>query len=193
MAEAATSPLPSGRLSNEARTRLLEIARHAIEERLRGSRFDLPADLPEALVRKTGVFVTLRRRADHELRGCVGYVEPLFPMAEAVALAAVSAATADGRFDPVAPEELKGLSLDISVLGPTFPIEAKDVVVGRHGLVVEQAGRRGLLLPQVPIEWGWDARTFLEQTCRKAGLPTDAWKQKNARLLAFEAELFGEE
>jgi AmmeMemoRadiSam system protein A len=193
MAEAATSPLPSSRLSNEARTRLLEIARRAVEERLRAARFELPVDLPEELVRKTGVFVTLRRRADHELRGCVGYVEPIFPLAEAVALAAVSAATADGRFDPVALEELKALSLDISVLGPTFPIEAKDVVVGRHGLVVEQTGRRGLLLPQVPIEWGWDARAFLEQTCRKAGLPADAWKEKNARLLAFEAEVFGEE
>lgn len=185
---ASNQPLSAG-----SRLLLLRVARRAIEARLQGRERPPLSDPPDDLRRESGAFVTLRRRADKELRGCVGYVEPRFPLAEAVALAAISAATADGRFDPVTLEELATLFLDISVLGPAFPVDAKDIVVGRHGLVIEQAGRRGLLLPQVPIEWGWDARTFLEQTCRKAGLPKDAWKEKDARLLAFEAEVFGEE
>lgn len=180
-------------LSAELRLRLLQLARRAIEERLRGGGSPALQDLPDELLRKSGAFVTLRRRADRELRGCVGYVEPTHPLAETIALAAAAAATTDARFDPVKLEELSELSLDISVLGPTFAIESKDVVVGRHGLVVESAGRRGLLLPQVPLEWGWEARTFLEHTCKKAGLPTSAWKEPNTRLLAFEAEVFGEE
>jgi len=174
-------------LTEPARRQLLSIARRAIEERLAGRGPSPLAELPEELLRRSGAFVTLRRRADRELRGCVGYVEPRYALAEAVALAAVAAATSDARFDPVMPEELALLALDVSVLGPTFPIEAKDVVVGRHGLVVESAGCRGLLLPQVALEWGWDAAGFLEQTCRKAGLPKDAWRASGTVLLAFEA------
>lgn len=187
------SAASSRRLSEESRLLLLRVARCAIEARLQGSERPPLSDLPEELRRESGAFVTLRRRADKELRGCVGYVEPRFPLAETVALAAVGAATADGRFDPVTLDELATLVVDISVLGPAVPVDAKDIVVGRHGLVIEQAGCRGLLLPQVPIEWGWDARKFLEQTCRKAGLPTEAWKEEDARLFGFEAELFGEE
>lgn len=123
----------------------------------------------------------------------MGYVEPIHPLHVSVARAAVAAATEDGRFDPVSLEELPRLLLDVSVLGPALPIEAADVVVGRHGLIVEKDGRRGLLLPQVALEWGWDAPRFLEQACRKAGLPADAWRSGGARLLAFEAEVFGEE
>jgi len=180
-------------LSALARRQLLEIARRAIEERLRG---DAPApfgELPDELQRTSGAFVTLRRKHDRELRGCVGYVEPKHPLAQTVALAAVAAATNDSRFEPVALEELSLLALDISVLGPVFPIVASQVVIGRHGLVIEQAGCRGLLLPQVALEWGWDATTFLEQTCRKAGLPKSAWREQGAVLSAFEAELLNED
>lgn len=180
-------------LSESGRKHLLAIARRAIEERLRGREPAPFGELPEELRRNSGAFVTLRRRRDRELRGCVGYVEPRYPLAEAVALAAVAAATADGRFDPVTLEELGQLALDVSVLGPTFAIQAKDVVIGRHGLIIESAGRRGLLLPQVALEWGWDAAGFLEQTCRKAGLPRGAWREQGTLLFAFEAEVLGEE
>lgn len=180
-------------LSEQGRRHLLAIARRAIEERLRGRGLPAFEGLAEELRRNSGAFVTLRRRADRGLRGCIGYVEPRYPLAEAVALAAVAAATADGRFDPVTLEELGLLALDVSVLGPTFPIELKDVVVGRHGLIVECAGRRGLLLPQVALEWGWDAALFLEQACRKASLPRDAWRHPETRLLAFEAEVLGDD
>lgn len=180
-------------LSESGRKHLLAIARRAIEERLRGRALPTFEGLTEELRQNCGAFVTLRRRSDRGLRGCVGYVEPRYPLAEAVALAAVAAATADGRFDPVTLEELGLLALDVSVLGPAFPIEVEDVVVGRHGVIVECAGRRGLLLPQVALEWGWDAALFLEQACRKASLPHDAWRHPETRLFAFEAEVLGED
>jgi AmmeMemoRadiSam system protein A len=174
-------------LSQPSRGLLLTIARSAIEDRLHGRAPAPLAGLPDDLQRPSGAFVTLRRRADRELRGCIGYVEPRYPLAQAVALAAVSAAVSDSRFDPVLPAELAQLALDISVLGPTFPIAPHDVKVGLHGLVVENGSCRGLLLPQVAIEWGWDAPSFLEQTCRKAGLAKDAWRAPETLLLAFEA------
>lgn len=181
-------------LSGEARTRLLAIAREAIVAELEGRAPRAAAgDLPPELLRPSGAFVTLKRKQDGELRGCVGYVEPLHPLHETIARAALAAALSDGRFEPVRRDELDGLRLDISVLGPTYPIDAARVEVGRHGLIVEQGARRGLLLPQVAPEWGWDAPTFVEQTCRKAGLPRDAWRLPDARLLAFEAEVFGED
>ena len=180
-------------LSLPARRQLLGIARRAIEDHLRGQVRTPFGALSDELHRSCGAFVTLRRRQDRELRGCVGYIEPKHPLAETVALAAVAAATNDGRFDPVTLDELTLLALDVSVLGPTFPIRAAELVVGRHGLVIEKDGCRGLLLPQVAIEWGWDATTFLEQACRKAGLPTTAWRDQGALLSAFEAELLLEE
>jgi AmmeMemoRadiSam system protein A len=180
-------------LAADLRAALLRLARGAIEARLRGARPPSLRDLPPGLEANGGAFVTLRRRSDHELRGCIGYVEPSQPLGEAVAAAAVAAATADGRFDPVTLAELPSLVLDVSVLGPAVPIQAQDVEVGRHGLVVQRGERRGLLLPQVPLEWGWDAATFLEQVCRKAGLPTSAWKEPGTSLLGFEAEVFSEE
>lgn len=179
-------------LSQELRARLLELARRAVEARVSGAAFSAPPALPPELCRPSGAFVTLRRRADHELRGCVGYVEARYPLHEAVARAAAAAATEDSRFAAVSPGELASLVLDISVLGPPAPIEPADVEVGRHGLIVERGGRRGLLLPQVPLEWGWDAATFVGQTCRKAGLQPDAWRDRETKLLAFEAEVFGE-
>jgi AmmeMemoRadiSam system protein A len=179
-------------LSVELRRALLALARAAIEAQLRGGHPQPQAQVPEELRRNRGAFVTLRRRADHELRGCVGFVEPLFPLCEAVARAAVAAATQDGRFAPVEAGELPQLALDISVLGLTRPIAAADVEVGVHGLIVRWAGRGGLLLPQVAVEHGWSREAFLDHTCLKAGLPAATWRRADAELLAFEAEVFGE-
>ncbi len=179
-------------LAEEDRAALLLIARRAIEQSLGGPRAAALADRP-ALERKAGAFVTLRRRADGELRGCVGFIEPVDSLRDTVARAAASAATHDARFEPVTLAELRGIAIEISVLGPLAPIRAEDVVVGRHGLVVERSGRRGLLLPQVPLEWGWDRLAFLDHTCGKAGLPASSWQHPETRLLAFTAEVFGED
>jgi len=126
-----------------------------------------------------------------ELRGCVGYVLPTCPVYRAVAETARAAAFDDNRFPPVTPDEAPHLEIELSILSPPQPIHPEEIEVGRHGLFVTQHGRRGLLLPQVPIEHKWDRTTFLEQTCRKAGLPLDAW-QKGATIQAFVAEVFGD-
>lgn len=190
--------MSSGADSNETtleaadRALLLQIARRAIEASLGAPGAGAPPPRP-ALERKAGAFVTLRRRADDELRGCVGFIEPLHSLRETVARAAASAAIHDARFEPVTLSELRGLAIDVSVLSPLAPIHAEDVVVGRHGLVVERLGKRGLLLPQVPVEWGWDRLAFLDQTCEKAGLPAGSWRDRETQLFAFTAQVFGEE
>jgi AmmeMemoRadiSam system protein A len=180
-----------GRLGAEERRELLGLARRAIEAELRGKPL-AEAVVPEALRSRAGAFVTLKTR-EGELRGCIGYVEPRFPLAEAVARAAVAAATDDPRFPAVTQDELGDLAIDVSVLGPAAPIAPSEVRVGTHGLVVERGPRRGLLLPQVAVEQLWDAETFLDHTCRKAGLPPGSWREAGTRVLAFEAEVFGEE
>lgn len=171
---------------------LLGLAREAIRARLEGRP---PAEAPVAprLLEPGGAFVTLSRRSDGGLRGCIGFIEASRPLAEAVAEAAVLAATADTRFEPVEAAELERLQLEISVLSPLEPARPEDVVVGRHGLMIRHAGRSGLLLPQVAEEHDWDRETFLDQTCRKAGLPQGAWRQPGAELRAFTAQVFGEE
>ena len=130
--------------------------------------------------------------ARHELRGCIGHIEADEPLATVVARCAVSACSADPRFPAVAVSELSGLEIELSLLGPLEPLTGPDEIdIGRHGLVVEKGRRRGLLLPQVAIEWKWDRLRFLAETCRKAGLPHDAW-QRGADVWRFEAEVFGE-
>jgi AmmeMemoRadiSam system protein A len=179
-------------LGPEERRHLLGLARRSIEARLSGRRLpDEPA--PGALGERRGAFVTLRRRGDGELRGCVGYLEPRYPLAEAVARAAASAATADDRFAQVTHDELARLTLDVSALGPLEPLAPAAVRVGIHGLLVRWQGRSGLLLPQVAVEHGWDAEAFLEHTCRKAGLPSGTWREPGIELLGFSAEVFGDE
>lgn len=125
------------------------------------------------------------------LRGCIGFPYPVKPLAEAVQEAAVGAALQDPRFPPLRAEELSALEIEISVLTPPKSLEPSQVKVGVHGLIVSRGGRSGLLLPQVAMEYGWDAPTFLAQTCLKAGLPKDAWR-KDAELSAFEAQVFSE-
>jgi AmmeMemoRadiSam system protein A len=137
-----------------------------------------------------GVFTTLY--LDGDLRGCVGYAMPIAPLCRAVFETARAAAFEDSRFLPVTVEEAPRLDVSLSVLSRLFPIKAEEVEVGRHGLVIGLGMRRGLLLPQVPVEYDWDRETFLEQTCRKAGLPFDAWR-KGATLEAFTAEVFGDD
>ena len=174
--------------SPEERELLLRLAHRSIELALEGRSVDLTSPTAH-LAESRGAFTTLR--LEGELRGCIGFVLPIQSLYAAVAESARAAALDDPRFPPVTPAEAPHLKIGISVLSPLQPIRPEEVVVGRHGLVATQCNRRGLLLPQVPIEWKWDRETFLSQTCLKAGLPADAW-QHGAQLQGFTAEVFGE-
>jgi len=179
---------PTGEYSPEERRTLLRLAHEAIECALGGRELSLSISSPH-LAEPRGVFTTIYVHG--ELRGCVGYPLAITPLYRAVAETSRSAAFEDTRFPPLTVPELPRLEVSLSVLSPLAPILAEEVEVGRHGLLVELHGRRGLLLPQVPVEHGWDRTTFLEQTCRKAGLALDAW-QHGAQLNAFTAEIFGD-
>jgi AmmeMemoRadiSam system protein A len=177
-----------GEYSRDERLTLLRAAHVSIESQLADQAFSF--DAPTAhLAEKRGAFTTLYIRG--ELRGCVGYVFPVASLYRTVAETARAAAFEDIRFSPLTAAELPDLEIHLSVLSPLEPIRAEEVEVGRHGLLVSLDGRRGLLLPQVPVEHGWARETFLEQTCRKAGLALDAWR-RGAALEAFTAELFGD-
>jgi AmmeMemoRadiSam system protein A len=187
------SPLPEVTIaprefSPEERTLLLKLAHLAIESSLNRSEISSVPPSPH-LAEPRGAFTTLYHHG--QLRGCVGFVEAVASLYQAVIETARAAAFEDTRFWPVTREELPGLRVSLSILTKPKPITVEQVEVGRHGLIIGMAGRRGLLLPQVPVEHSWDQITFLEQTCRKAGLPSDAW-QKGASIEAFTAEVFGE-
>ena len=176
-------------LSSDDQHRLLTLARAALEARVRrqppppvprGDVLDVPCD----------AFVTIHHRG--HLRGCLGRIDSEVSLADTVAHLAAVVADSDPRFAPVGRDELADISLEISVLTPERGVTGiEEIEVGRHGLVVEQGSRRGLLLPQVATEHGWDRETFVEHTCIKAGLAPDAWRH-GARVLCFEAQVFGE-
>lgn len=175
--------------TEEQQQALVAIARDAVRACVSGVAFAAPAlhRFPEV----SGAFVTLKKRG--ELRGCIGTLECRRSLAEEVARVAVCAAREDPRFAPVNSSELDDLHIEVSVLGPLEqidPLEVDLIVIGRHGLVVEHGRRRGLLLPQVAIEWAMDRETFLAQTCVKAGLPGDAWRN-GATVYRFAANVFG--
>jgi AmmeMemoRadiSam system protein A len=174
--------------SEKERFLLLDLAHRAIEAALSGEKLDTKAPT-EHLAELRSAFTTLH--LEGQLRGCVGYLAASLPLYRTIAETAVAAAFHDGRFYPVTNRESPNLKIEISVLSALRPITPEEIEVGKHGLVVSLAERRGLLLPQVPVERDWDAMRFLEQTCCKAGLPPDAWK-RGITLEAFTAEVFGE-
>ncbi|HZD32929.1 MAG TPA: AmmeMemoRadiSam system protein A [Candidatus Angelobacter sp.] len=184
----AEAPAASAEYSPEERALLLQLAHRAIDTALQGTRPNLTPPTPH-LAEKRGAFTTLHLLG--RLRCCIGYVVPRHPLYRTVAEAARAAAFDDPRFPPVTAAEAPNLVVEISVLSVITPVITSDILVGRHGLIVSQGKQRGLLLPQVPVEWGWDRETFLAQTCLKAGLPPDAWRQ-GAEIEAFTAEVFGE-
>jgi AmmeMemoRadiSam system protein A len=183
----------TGTLSASERATLLSLARGGLAAHLLGQ----PApDLGESartlrLSAPGAAFVTLRTRGD--LRGCIGTTRFERPLHELVPELAVSAASADRRFEPVRQDELADVRIAISVLTPLEPARVDAIEIGRHGLVVRCRQQSGLLLPQVASERGWDARTFLAETSRKAGLDADAWKRRDAQVFWFEAERFSED
>jgi len=156
-------------------------------------------DLPQSFKEKRGVFVTLSTYPSHDLRGCIGYPEPVYSLGSALIMAA-QAACHDPRFPPLTTRELDHIVVEVSILTRPTEIQCTDrskltelVKVGEDGLIVEMGPYRGLLLPQVPIEWEWDAETFLGQTCLKAGLSPDTWLDEKAKFCKFQAEIFAEE
>ncbi len=185
---------------------LVRLARRAVEAYLaEGKQIKPPPDTPERLMEKRGVFVTINSFENIEgkvykrLRGCIGYPEPVAPLAEATIDAAISSATRDPRFYPLTLKELNNVVFEVSVLSPLELIKVskpsdlpKKIKVGRDGLVVERGIFRGLLLPQVAVEWGWDEETFLCEACMKAGLFPDAWLLEGTKVYRFEAEIFEE-
>jgi uncharacterized protein len=185
---AAALRVSAQEFSDEERAMLLRLAHDSIISALEGREISLNPPTPR-LAELRGAFASLYLHG--ELRGCVGYVFPIYPVYRAVAETARAAAFDDNRFSPVAKDEAASLEIQLSILSPPQPIRADEIEVGRHGLLIGQRGRRGLLLPQVPVEHGWDRVAFLEQTCRKAGLPVDAWRE-GATIEAFTAEVFGD-
>ncbi|MEA3400388.1 MAG: AmmeMemoRadiSam system protein A [Armatimonadota bacterium] len=178
-------------LDEQQQQMLLDLARETIERYVTEDVLpDLPADDP-ALEQPRAVFVTLHKHG--QLRGCIGSLEPREPLAAAVQSSAVSAATQDPRFPPVTPQELDELEIEISVLSPLRKVDSADeIVVGKHGVMVADGARRGVFLPQVAPEQGWDRDTMLQYLCaHKAGLPADAWR-RGAELHVFTCQVFSE-
>jgi AmmeMemoRadiSam system protein B/AmmeMemoRadiSam system protein A len=179
-------------LTENERAALLSLARRSIHAKFTGS-WPPPIEFTSpALQTDCGAFVTLEKHG--ALRGCIGYVVGVKPLEQTVMEMAVQAAFEDPRFPPLAVDEFKDVSIEISVMSPLTEVtDVSEIDVGRHGLVIRGGGRSGLLLPQVATDQGWDRETFLEHTCMKAGLPPDSWKRDGVTILKFSAEVFGEE
>ena len=169
-------------------------ARTVVEEVVEsGRKPERPTQIDPVFEIDRGAFVTLRKGGD--LRGCIGRPTPEQPAIRAIRGAAVDAATDDPRFPPVRPEELSAIVTEVSVLTPpdqVEPVTPEAITVGRDGLIVSNGNRGGLLLPQVPVDQGWDAKTFLERTCRKAGLDADCWRHSGVSFERFSAQIFEE-
>ncbi len=182
---------------------LVTLARTTIDSFVgKGTKPSIPSDTPDKLRENSGVFVTLNSIVGDKvrLRGCIGRPYPTQPLVEAVIDSAVDSSTRDPRFNSVTENELSKILVELSVLTPPKKLEYEDplqllniVKIGRDGLIVSRGMFRGLLLPQVPVEWKWETEEFLQHTCNKAGLPVNAWKDRATEFMAFQAEIFGEE
>lgn len=181
-------------LDDKEKRELLRIARATLRERFRSGRVPPGAPHRASLTDPAAAFVSLHR--GEELRGCIGTLEEQTPLYKTVQEMAIGAATRDPRFPPVDADELDGLTIEISVLSHRTPVPATEVTarlrIGDHGLYVTAPGARGVLLPQVATEHGWDPQEFLRQTCRKAGLSEEAWRDDDTRIELFQAQVFDE-
>ncbi|MDQ7830803.1 MAG: AmmeMemoRadiSam system protein A [Desulfovibrionaceae bacterium] len=176
-------------LTDAEKSALKELVWRRIMDRLNGRDTGVPEPLTDVLREPYGAFVTLKRR--DQLRGCIGHIVADRPLWDNVADMALAAAFDDPRFAPLTRAELDGLEVEITVLSPLAPCpDPERIEVGRHGLFLRRGMHSGLLLPQVAVEWGWDRRTFLRQTCRKAGLPEDAWRDAKTDIYWFEGVVF---
>ncbi len=190
-------------LSLEEGKFLIQLARTVVKQYLEtGKAIQPPKETPKKLFEHCGVFVTINsvRGGEKELRGCIGYPYPTSPLVEAVIDSAINAATRDPRFEPLSLSELSKVVFEVSVLTPPEPVNVDNpkeylnkIKVGEDGLIIEKGYSKGLLLPQVPVEWGWCEEEFLCQCCVKAGLPPDSWLVKGAKIYKFHAIIFEEE
>jgi AmmeMemoRadiSam system protein A len=180
------------RLNDDEKEELLRIARATLREYLRTGRAPPGKPHRNSLVANAGAFVTLH--TGRQLRGCIGTLLETSPLYRTIQEMVIAAAARDPRFEPVRAEELDHLTIEISVLGDRQRItDASQIEVGTHGLTIDYRGHRGLLLPQVASEHGWDALTFLDHVCAKAGLPAGAWRQSDSALETFTAQVFNED
>jgi len=178
-------------ISEADQKQLLALARASIRAHLTGEAIPSLEGASPLLCENRGVFVSLHRRG--HLRGCIGYLEAVKPLGQSVVEMAAAAAFHDPRFRPLGKEELADLDVEISVLTPMQRLEkVENIEVGKHGLYIEKGSCRGLLLPQVAVEYRWDRTKFLEQTCCKAGLPPQAWKDPDTRIYTFTADIFSD-
>ena len=179
-------------LTSREKAVLLLIARKAIETYIRTEETYIEPREEKALNGRNGCFVTIKENG--QLRGCIGNFQSELPIFREVAEMAIASASKDPRFYPMKEEDLDNFSLEISVLSPLAKIEdIEEIVIGKHGIYLEKGFYRGVLLPQVAAEHGWDRETFLNQTCVKAGLPTDAWSAEDAEIYIFSAQVLAEE
>ncbi len=192
----------SFQLSQEEGTLLVQLARKAVANHLKTKEHSaVPEGLSQKLFQPCGVFVTINTAENKkELRGCIGYPYPTAPLAESVIDSAINAATHDPRFPPLKFEELGQVVFEVSILTPPQKIEAKSpkeyctkIKVGKDGLIIERGIYKGLLLPQVPVEWKWSEEEFLCQCCNKAGLPPDCWLVQGTTVYKFQALVFEEQ
>lgn len=189
-------------LSLEEGKYLVELARKNIELYITtGKKIDIPTEIPPKFREKAGVFVTLRKikGKEKELRGCIGYPIPYLPLIEAVIESSISSATRDSRFFPVTEADLDEIIVEVSTLTPPKPIVVDNpekylekIKIGRDGLIVKYGGYSGILLPQVPVEWNWDVKTYLEHLMQKAFLPSNIWMKEKVEISSFQAEIFEE-
>jgi len=184
--------------TDEDGVRAVGIARAIVDAHVHG-RSPPEADFPASFDERGGVFTTLTTYPKHDLRGCIGIPEPVMPLREALVQSAMSAATEDPRFPPVRPGELDSIVVEVTLLSKPEPVPAKRpeellraVKVGVHGLIAQRGPYRGLLLPQVPVEQGWDVEEFLRHTCWKAGLSPEAWRDPQTRFMWFTGQVFSE-
>jgi len=178
-------------LTDKVKSALVKLARSSIECSVKGE--DLPDQKfgEKIFNEKRGGFVTLKKKGN--LRGCIGYVEPLFPLYETILRVARSAALEDPRFPSVTVNELKEIKIEISVLTPMREIkDIKEIEIGKHGIMIKKGFYQGLLLPQVATEYNWNRKTFLQHTCMKAGLDSNAWEDNDTTILIFSGEVFEE-
>ena len=182
---------------------LIQLARTTVKEYLQnGKKIRPPKETAKKFFEQCGVFVTINsiRNEEKELRGCIGYPYPTSPLVDAVIDSAVNAATQDPRFEPLSADDLDKVVFEVSVLTPPESIEVENpkeylskIKVGEDGLIIEKGYYKGLLLPQVPVEWGWCEEEFLCQCCIKAGIPPDSWLTKGVKIYKFKAIVFEEE
>ncbi|MCD6181102.1 MAG: AmmeMemoRadiSam system protein A [Candidatus Cloacimonetes bacterium] len=171
---------------------LLSLARRVIQCKLEHRPLDISPPKDAVFEQKCGAFVTLHKQ--DALRGCIGYVVGVKPLFDTIVDMAEAAAFRDPRFPPLSLDELPDITIEISILSPmTRVTNIDEILVGRDGLMIRCGNRSGLLLPQVAVEWHWNRVTFLEETCRKAGLRRDCWNSQDCIILRFTAEVFSQE